>query len=67
MLTVDEGKDFLFRMDEEEEFKDIELEPVVHAAIEGGGHSTSNSDQSNAKKIMATDVVKKIVRHARAR
>ena len=29
MLTVDEGKDFLFRMDEEEEFKDIELEPVA--------------------------------------
>ena len=37
MLTVDEGKDFLFRMDEEEEFKDIELEPVAHAAIAGGG------------------------------
>ena len=66
-LTTEEVRGFLRQMDDEDEFDDIEIEPVAHAAIAGGGHSTSNSDQSNAKKIMVTDVVKNIVRHAKAR
>ena len=36
-LTVDEVKGFLKQMDEEEEFDDIELDPIALAAIAGGG------------------------------
>ena len=36
-LTVDEVKGFLKQMDEEEEFDDIELDPIALAAIVGGG------------------------------
>ena len=35
-LTVDEVKGFLKQMDEEEEFDDIELDPIALAAIAGG-------------------------------
>ena len=36
-ITVDEVKDFLNAMDEEEEFDDIELDAVALTAIAGGG------------------------------
>ena len=35
-LTVDEVKGFLKQMDDEEEFNDIELDPIALAAIAGG-------------------------------
>ena len=41
-LTVDEVKGFLKQMDEEEEFDDIELDPIALAAIAGGGGGDSN-------------------------
>ena len=38
-LKVDEVKGFLKQMDEEDEFDDIELDPIALAAIAGGkGH-----------------------------
>ena len=42
-LTVDEVKGFLKQMDEEEEFDDIELDPIALAAIAGGQYSGQNS------------------------
>ena len=36
-LTVDEVKGFLKQMYEEEEFDDLELDPISLAAIAGGG------------------------------
>ena len=36
-LTVDQVREFLQQMDEEEEFDDIELDAVALAAIAGGG------------------------------
>ena len=41
-LTVDEVKDFLKQMDEQEEFDDIELDPIALMAISGG-----NSNQGS--------------------
>ena len=35
-LTVDQVRDFLRQMDEEEEFDDIELDAVALAAVAGG-------------------------------
>ena len=35
-LTVDEAKCFLKQMDEEDEFDDIELDPIALLAIAGG-------------------------------
>ena len=40
-LTVDEVKGFLKQMDEEEEFDDIELDPIALIAIAGGQATTS--------------------------
>ena len=37
-LTVDQVREFLKQMDEEEEFDDIELDAVALAAVAGGGH-----------------------------
>ena len=37
-LTVDQVRDFLRQMDEEEEFDDIELDAVALAAVAGGGY-----------------------------
>ena len=37
-LTVDQVRDFLRQMDEEDEFEDIELDPIALAAIAGGKH-----------------------------
>ena len=42
-LTVDEVKGFLKQMDEEEEFDDIELDPIALAAIAGGQYSGQRS------------------------
>ena len=36
-LTVDQVRDFLRQMDDEEEFDDIELDAVALAAVAGGG------------------------------
>ena len=36
-LTVDEVRGFLSAMDEEDEFDDIELDPIALTAIAGGG------------------------------
>ena len=36
-LTTDEVRGFLRQMDEEEEFDDIELDPIALSAIAGGG------------------------------
>ena len=48
-LTVDEVKGFLKQMDEEEEFDDIELDPIALAAIAGGQRgSTGNCCQEEA-------------------
>ena len=38
-LTVDQVRDFLRQMDEEEEFDDIELDAVALAAVAGGQQS----------------------------
>ena len=38
-LMVDEVKGFLLQMDEEEEFDDIELDPIALAAVAGGSSS----------------------------
>ena len=38
-LTVDEVKDFLKQMDEQEEFDDIELDPIALMAISGGNRN----------------------------
>ena len=38
-LTVDQVRDFLRQMDEEEEFDDIELDTVALAAVAGGQYS----------------------------
>ena len=40
-LTVDQVRQFLQQMDEEEEFDDIELDAVALAAAAGGGYSRS--------------------------
>ena len=40
-LTVDQVRDFLRQMDEEEEFDDIELDAVALAAVAGGYHHRS--------------------------
>ena len=37
-LTVDQVREFLKQMDDEEEFDDIELDAVALAAVAGGGH-----------------------------
>ena len=37
-LTVDQVRDFLRQMDDEEEFDDIELDAVALAAVAGGYH-----------------------------
>ena len=37
-LTVEQVRDFLKQMDEEEEFDDIELDAVALAAVAGGYH-----------------------------
>ena len=37
-LTVDQVREFLQQMDEEEEFDDIELDAVALAAVAGGQH-----------------------------
>ena len=37
-LTVDQVREFLKQMDEEEEFDDIELDAVALAAVAGGGY-----------------------------
>ena len=36
-LTIDEVRGFLRQMDDEEEFDDIELDPIALSAIAGGG------------------------------
>ena len=36
-LTTEEVRDFLIQMDDEEEFDDIELDPIALIAIAGGG------------------------------
>ena len=41
-LTVDEVQSFLKQMDEEEEFDDIELDPIALAPIAGGGRKSRN-------------------------
>ena len=41
-LTVDEVKGFLKQMDEEEEFDDIELDPIALMAIAGGERRAGN-------------------------
>ena len=38
-LTVDQVREFLKQLDEEEEFDDIELDAVALAAIAGGSRS----------------------------
>ena len=38
-LTVDQVRDFLRQMDDEEEFDDIELDAVALAALAGGSYS----------------------------
>ena len=35
-LTVDQVREFLQQMDEEEEFDDIELDPIALTAVAGG-------------------------------
>ena len=40
-LTVDQVREFLKQMDEEEEFDDIELDAVALAAVAGGWHRQS--------------------------
>ena len=40
-LTVDQVREFLLQMDEEDEFDDIELDAVALAAIAGGKHYQS--------------------------
>ena len=40
-LTVDQVRQFLQQMDEEEEFDDIELDSVALAAVAGGTHRRS--------------------------
>ena len=40
-LTVDQVREFLKQMDEEEEFDDIELDAVALAAVAGGRYSRS--------------------------
>ena len=40
-LTVDQVREFLKQMDEEEEFDDIELDAVALAAVAGGNRSRS--------------------------
>ena len=42
-LTVDEVKGFLKQMDEEEEFDDIELDPIALMAIAGGGRGRAGN------------------------
>ena len=42
-LTVDEVKGFLKQMDEEEEFDDIELDPIALTAIAGGQDGAKGS------------------------
>ena len=41
VLTVDQVREFLQQMDEEEEFDDIELDAVLLAAVAGGQYSRS--------------------------
>ena len=41
-LTVEQVRDFLKQMDEEEEFDDIELDAVALAAVAGGWRSQQN-------------------------
>ena len=41
-LTVDQVRDFLRQMDEEEEFDDIELDPIALTAIAGGWSGTNS-------------------------
>ena len=40
-LTTEEVRGFLLQMDEEEEFDDIELNPIALAAIAGGQRQTA--------------------------
>ena len=40
-LTTEEVRGFLLQMDEEEEFDDIELNPIALAAIPGGQSQTA--------------------------
>ena len=42
-LTVDQVREFLKQMDEEEEFDDIELDAVALAAVAGGGGYSQSS------------------------
>ena len=42
-LTVNQVREFLTAMDEEEEFDDIELDAVALAAIAGGGRGRGGS------------------------
>ena len=39
-LTVDQVRDFLRQMDDEEEFDDIELDAVALAAVDGGSRTS---------------------------
>ena len=40
-VTVDQVREFLKQLDDEEEFDDIELDAVALAAVAGGGYSRS--------------------------
>ena len=42
-LTTEEVRGFLLQMDEEEEFDDIELDPIALTAIAGGGGGASGA------------------------
>ena len=42
-LTLDEVRGFLRQMDDEEEFDDIELDPIALNAIAGGGGRTKGA------------------------
>ena len=41
-LSVDQVRDFLRQMDDEEEFDDIELDAVALSAVAGGSYSQRN-------------------------
>ena len=47
-LTVDQVRQFLQQMDDEEEFDDIELDAVALLAIAGGQHRRANCCQEEA-------------------
>jgi len=47
-LTVDEVKGFLKQMDEEDEFDDIELDPIALMAIAGGSRGRASCCQEEA-------------------